>query len=334
MKHVSALRAGADPFDERTTPKWRERLRLLGGSFEFSSNDRRLIELVRTAYANLPAHRLANSRPRFEIRLRCVPSTSRMRRPPPLQLSSNGRTYCGIMDATSFAILSPGERSAFVSISSALLEHRYHARYELLEFAVYALAARSLGLVSMHAACVGRDGRGVLLIGPSGAGKSTLALQCLSLGMRLLSEDSVFVSPADLSVAGIGTFLHLRTDSTIRPRGERFAKMFSTASVIRRRSGIEKLELDLRSVRNLISPSPLRLASIVFVSEEPASGSEPPIPIDKRELRRRLTTTQSYAAAQPNWMEFWRQAREVPAFVIRRSRDPIVAARHIEAMLT
>jgi serine kinase of HPr protein (carbohydrate metabolism regulator) len=56
----------------------------------------------------------------------------------------------------------------------------YLTRYELIEFAVFTLAQRVQGLVPLHAACVGRAGRGLLLMGGSGAGKSTLALHCLA----------------------------------------------------------------------------------------------------------------------------------------------------------
>ena len=50
------------------------------------------------------------------------------------------------------------------------------ARYEMLEFAVFTLASRVQGVVPLHAACIGRRGRGLLLMGDSGAGKSTAAL--------------------------------------------------------------------------------------------------------------------------------------------------------------
>jgi hypothetical protein len=57
-----------------------------------------------------------------------------------------------------------------------MLRFPYHARYELIEFAVFTLAARAQGLVPLHAACVGEEGRGLLLMGESGAGKSTASL--------------------------------------------------------------------------------------------------------------------------------------------------------------
>jgi hypothetical protein len=333
MKHISALRTGADPFDEHSVARWRRTIRMLGGTFRFSSSDRRLLDLVDSAYAGLPTHRLARARPGFEIRLRCVESDVGLRQPPPLVLSSGGGVLCGLMDAMNFVIVSPAQRTALVSISSAMLAHPYHARYELIEFAVYALAARSQQLVAMHAACVGRGKRGALLIGPSGAGKSTLSLHCLLEGMKLLSEDSVFVSPIDLTATGIGTFLHLRTDDARLPQDAALETALASAAIIRRRSGIEKFELDLRKASGLISPGPLQVSAFVFVSKESATDRQIVTPIRASESFRRLRASQVYAATQPKWKEFLRQAKHVPAFVLRRARDPTLAAQMIAALL-
>lgn len=46
----------------------------------------------------------------------------------------------------------------------------------------------------LHASCVALGGRGLLIMGPSGAGKSALALQLISLGARLVSDDRTEVT--------------------------------------------------------------------------------------------------------------------------------------------
>ncbi len=66
----------------------------------------------------------------------------------------------------------------------------YVARYDLMEFAAYTLAARSGGLVPLHAACIGRAGRGALVLGDSGAGKSTLCVRAVAAGFDFLAEDA------------------------------------------------------------------------------------------------------------------------------------------------
>jgi hypothetical protein len=49
--------------------------------------------------------------------------------------------------------------------------------------------AQRLDMVTVHAAAVGIDGRGVIIGGPGGAGKSTLALACVARGMDFVSDD-------------------------------------------------------------------------------------------------------------------------------------------------
>src|SRR5262245_55447366 len=63
----------ADPFHERNTNVARRQLHVLGGLFEFESNDRRLLKLAEAAYAGLPGHRLRRPTPRFHLRLQLVP---------------------------------------------------------------------------------------------------------------------------------------------------------------------------------------------------------------------------------------------------------------------
>lgn len=44
---------------------------------------------------------------------------------------------------------------------------------------------------TMHACCVAREGRAVLIRGASGSGKSALALQLMALGAELVADDRV-----------------------------------------------------------------------------------------------------------------------------------------------
>jgi HPr kinase/phosphorylase len=50
---------------------------------------------------------------------------------------------------------------------------------------------------TLHATCVGLEGRGLLILGPSGAGKSALALQLIARGAALVSDDQTRVTAMD-----------------------------------------------------------------------------------------------------------------------------------------
>jgi hypothetical protein len=237
------------------------------------------------------------------------------------------------MDAANFVVVSPQERAGLVVVSRNMLRHAYHARYELLEFAVYTLASRAQQLVSLHAGCIGLNGRGSLLMGPSGGGKSTLALHCLLQGMELIAEDSVLVTPDTILATGIGSFLHLRVDSLhfLREVDDAWVR---SSPVIRRRSGVEKFEVDLRHTRQRLAHAPLKIASIVFLSKQRPSkrGNDLLTALDKPEVLARLAASQPYAANQPGWAAFTKSAARTRAFELRRGQHPseaVDALRHL-----
>jgi energy-coupling factor transporter ATP-binding protein EcfA2 len=242
------------------------------------------------------------------------------------------------VDSANFAVVSPRERAALVVVSRGMLAHPYHVRYELIEFAVYTLAARAQGLVSLHAACIGRNGRGVLLVGSSGTGKSTLALLCLMRGMELLAEDGVFVKPDTLRAIGLGSFLHLRADSLRFLPDAAARASIRKAPVIRRRSGVEKFELDVRRTRYDIAAAPVKITAVVFLSKESAvrsgAGVAPLlVPLGKSELLSRLRMSQPYAANQPGWSVFSKQVSGLRSFELRRGRHPLEAVDALQSLL-
>ena len=308
---------------------------LLGGGFEFQSNSRELIELVDLAYAGLPPHRWSNEAPGFEIQLRLTDEESfvGLAEPPEPRMQGGAGLLCAISDAANLAIVCPATRRGLVAISRGLLRFPYHARYELLEFAVFTLASRAQGLVPLHAACVGLDGRGLLLLGDSGAGKSTLALQCMLQGLDFLTEDASFVDPERLLTTGVANFLHLRGDSLPFIRDAALTERAANSAVIRRRSGVEKFELDLRQTGCRLSPVALRLIGAVFISKEPAAGPELLAPLGAEQLLARLTASQAYAAGLPSWPPFAQSLSQLRAFELRRGLHPRDAARALHRVL-
>jgi hypothetical protein len=325
----------ADPFGERT-PALRQDLQLLGARFQFESNSRQLLHLVESAYAGLPRHRFSDAGPRLRIRLQLMSGVQQHSRrrlePPPLNMISGGGFLGGATQGSNFVVLSPREGSALVGISPQMLRFPYHARYELIEFAVFSLAQRVQGLVSLHAACVGLRGSGVLMMGPSGAGKSTVALQCLLQGIDFLSEDAVFVAPDSLLATGIANFLHVPANS-LRWTERAAAAAIRRSPVIRRRSGVRKFELDLRGGSYRLAASPLQIGAVVFLSAK-AAGTGPLLrPLSKQRLRANLSQTQAYAVNQPEWSRFEKRICRLEAFELRRGQHPLEAVEVLRALL-
>jgi hypothetical protein len=326
-----------DPFGERSPTMIRERLQLLGARFRFESNSRQLLHLVDAAYADLPRHRLSAAIPRLKVSLLLKggdpPRPRRRFEPPALNMFSGVGFLGGVPDSSNFVVVSPQELAALVVVSPTMLRFPYHTRYELIEFAVFTLAARTQSLVPLHAACIGRGGRGVLLMGPSGSGKSTVTMQWLLQGLDFLSEDSVFVTPDTMLATGVSNFLHVRSDSLRWIERSRDASAIRKSPVIRRRTGVRKFEVDLRRGRYRLAPSPLKITAVVFLSGQNAGGRPLLTRLSKSQLLARLTAAQAYAAGQPQWSTFSEGVSKLEGFEMRRGHHPLEAVEALQELL-
>jgi hypothetical protein len=314
----------SDPFEERSAVGMHRDIHVLGARVRFESNSEHLLRLVDSAYAGLPRHKLSRVEPQLRIRL-VLTSPERKRasvEPAPLQMMSGGGLLAGAAQSSSFVVVSPHERGALVVVTPRMLRFPYHTRYELIEFAVLTLAARVQRLVALHGACVGRAGRGVLLLGPSGAGKSTVTLQCLLEGLGILSEDSVFVTPDTLLATGVSNFLHVGADSLRWIAQRRHVAKIRKSPVIRRRSGVRKYEIDLRRGAYPLAERPLKIGAIVFLSAQSAVAQTVLKRLLPKEALPMLVREQAYAANQPPWTLFTRTVKRVPFFELRRGQHP------------
>jgi hypothetical protein len=323
-----------DPFQERVR-RLAHTHHVLGSRVRFESESAELLGLADEAFGRLPRNGTAQAAPSFMIRLVPVAGDARGTRDSgrALTLAAGASWLCGSVGEAAFAVMSPGERSALVGIPPRLLRQRYHGRYELVEFAALTLLARARALVPLHAAAVVSDGQCVLLLGDSGAGKSTFCLHAMYAGMQLLSEDSVFVSRDARFAAGVPGFLHLRSDATRWLRGAPRDPPAGGASFIRRRSGVRKLEIDLRGAPWPLAASPARLGAVVVLEAKPAGRAPLIRPLQRRLLLTALDSSQPYAASRPEWRDFRKAITRIPAFAMRRAAEPGAVVEALRAAL-
>jgi hypothetical protein len=324
-----------DPFGERSQRCAPVHKQLLGGRFLFESTSEALLALVEEAYGGLPPHRLPVVTPEFRIELRLLPArrTPYMSEPPLVQTQAGDGLLCGVMDAANYVVIQPERHRALVVASEDMLTFPYHLRYELIEFAVYILATRGQTLVPLHGACVGRAGRGVLLLGASGAGKSTLALHSLLQGLDFISEDAVLVQPESLLATGVANYLHVKADALHFVDDVAVQQWIRKAPVIRRRSGVEKFEVDLRHGHGKLAPAPLKLAGVVFVSSRVEQSGELLHPVPPDEVVARLEADQPYAAGQPGWHAFQQQLLAMGVHELRRGDHPRASVHALRELL-
>lgn len=326
----------ADPFCERSGPCFSMQKQILGGCFQFESNSEALLRLVDDAYAGLPQHQLPVAAPPFHVELRLVSRYASIENvePPPVQMQSGAGLLCGVMDAFNYVMLVPDQQRALVVASEDMLSRAYYLRYELIEFVVFTLATRGLGLVPLHGACVGREGRGLLLLGASGSGKSTLALHSLLHDLDFLAEDAVFVHPESMLATGVANFVHVQADGLRFLDDGDISRWISHAPVIHRRSGVEKFEANLRDGHGRLALTPLKLVGAVCVSREPADDpdlllSAVPVP----EAVAWLANDQPYAAGQPGWHAFAQQLAQLGIHQLRRGHHPGASVEALRKLL-
>jgi hypothetical protein len=325
-----------DPFRERAQLPLARHKQIAGARFKFESASEALLNLVEEAYDGVPAHALPTPAPEFRIELRQLsrPEVPEGDEPPLVRMHSADGLVYGIMDAFNYVVLAPEQQRALVVASEDMLRQPYYLRYELIEFAVFMLIARGQGLVPLHGACVGRDGRGVLLLGASGSGKSTLAMHSLLEGLDFISEDAVFVQPQSLLATGVANYLHVQADALRFIDDETIRDWIGQAPVIRRRSGVEKFEADLRLGHGRLAPAPLTLIGAVFVSNQSADDPDvllSPVPID--EIAARLLADQPYAVGQPGWRHFEQQLIQAGVYELRRGTHPRASVEALRQLL-
>jgi hypothetical protein len=151
---------------------------------EFESNTP---EIPRIADANWGhwQHRF-NTPP---ISIRCIVAEGASQAAPPTPTLRVQRHLLTITaDNENFGVCDLESGFAFAWITPAVLADEDYFRQLFLECMVYCIL-ENLHLFSIHAACVTRNGRGVLLAGESGAGKSSLAYACARRGWTYVSDD-------------------------------------------------------------------------------------------------------------------------------------------------
>jgi hypothetical protein len=314
----------------------RERVsrQLLGGRFHFESASAELLSLVQWAYGDLPEHKLSGRSPQLNVRLvlnEAAARTRPRREPPELNLLGGAGFLGAVAGPSSFVALSPDKGRALVAVSREWLRYPYHARYELIEFAVFTLASRAQQLIPLHAACVSLNDRGVLLMGESGAGKSTLSLHCLLRQLDFVSEDAVFVTAKGLQATGIANFIHVCPD-TLRWLSKPQAGPVRASPTIQRRSGVRKFEVDLRREEYRLAARPPQLCAAVFLSAR-AGGRTLLRPLSGAEVSARLSAAQPYAASRPHWRQFACGMRELGGYELRRGRHPQEGAERLHELL-
>jgi hypothetical protein len=116
---------------------------------------------------------------------------------------AQGHLLSIVSDAAHFAVCDLAKGFAFCWLTEGATNARVWTRHYFLDAMVYC-CLNHLYVTAVHAGCITRNGRGVLLCGPSGVGKSVLALACARDGWSFVTDDVAYLVRGSESEMVIG----------------------------------------------------------------------------------------------------------------------------------
>jgi hypothetical protein len=153
-----------------------------GFQVELSSNSADVHHAAAEAWS---MYRAAYSDPAITLRIAVQPGDELS--PPPVY-RAQGHLYTVIGSQQNYGCLDFESRFGYAWITRATAADHPWFRWFYLDGMTGSMLAQQHH-VPMHAACVARNGAGVLLFGPSGMGKSTLSYACARAGWTFISDD-------------------------------------------------------------------------------------------------------------------------------------------------
>jgi hypothetical protein len=163
------------------------------------------------------------------------------------------------------AICDVREGFAFVWINRGSISHRSYLRYHFLESVALTLIATSRA-TPLHAGCVSRYGRGVLLCGASGAGKSSLAYACACAGWTYTSDDASYL----LRDAGHPRVIGNSGQFRFRPSARAIFPELHGHSLTPRAQGKPSIEIPTSDLPQVVTAENATVHYAIFLNRQPS----------------------------------------------------------------
>jgi hypothetical protein len=188
--------------------------------------------------------------------------------PPPVH-RLQGHLYSVVGSRENYAMIDFDALFAYAWVTERTVADHTWFRWFYLESMVGATLAQR-HVVPMHAACVERNGIGVLLWGPSGMGKSTLSYACARAGWTFVADDSTILpqNREDCVVTGKPHQARFREDVTrLFPELDGYATRA-------RPTGKISIEVPMNALSGIHSAVRCEVQRMVFLDRGNAGGLE------------------------------------------------------------
>ncbi len=206
------------------------------------------------------AHRnLQHGDAHLEIRIGVSESRNKRTPPPPVRRTYN-HLYSMVADAENQAVLDLRTGSNFVWLNESALEDTLYLRHNFLEKVVYLLLGASV-VTDIHAGCISKLGKGILLCGDSGAGKSTLSYGCARAGWTYTSDDTCYLINDSDPPRVIGHSHRVR----FRPEAKTLFPELRQREITARMEGKPSIEVPVSNLPPLDTSNEAKVCAVVYL---------------------------------------------------------------------
>ena len=232
----------------------------LGFAVEILTNHPAVLEAAAESFGH---RRLRHGSVPLQIRIG-VTKTKTMRCPPEPVRREYDYLYSMVADAENQALLDLRTGANFVWLSERALKYRLYLRYNFVEKVVYLLLGASV-VTDLHAGCVSRRGKGILLCGDSGAGKSTLSYACARAGWTYTSDDTSYLINDSSVPRVIGHAHRVR----FRPAAKALFPELESREITPRMEGKASIEVPVSELPVIDTATEATVCSIVYLNRNP-----------------------------------------------------------------
>src|SRR6185312_4205606 len=232
-------------------------------------------EVLTAAEASFGHRGLQYDDTQFAVRIGVSEGMSRQTPPPPVRRAYN-HLYTMVADPENQAVLDLRAVSSFVWLNESALADPLYLRHNFLEKVIYLLLGASV-VTDIHAACVSRQGKGILLCGDSGAGKSTLSYACARAGWTYTSDDTCYLINDSEYPRVIGHSHRVR----FRPEAKDLFPELKSLDVTPRMEGKPSIEAQITELFNsrIRAAAEVSVCAIVYLNRYPlATGKLKTLP--------------------------------------------------------
>jgi len=234
----------------------------LGYAVEIVTNDPAVLEAANESFGHVILSRESST---LQIRIGVSDGGGSECPPEPTRREYN-HLYSLVADVDNQALLDLKACTSFVWLTKAATSNKLYLRYNFLEKTVYLLLGASV-VTDLHAACVSKNGKGILFCGDSGAGKSTLSYACARAGWTYTSDDTSYLINDSVIPCVIGHSHRAR----FRPAAKTLFPELDGRQLTPRMEGKPSIEVPISELPVLETANQANIHSIVYLNRHPSA---------------------------------------------------------------